>query len=372
MLTEFLLPCDPAPPIVLKGISDIRNNDSVQMIAVRPVTAAQWLSVMGQECKTLGDNPGFAVHLSWLQTKEFCRRLTAKQREALDSLGRSLAVNLPTFQQWESTLATIQSEIVIHRLPRSKEGGEPAMITSSSEGAFEFVDGLDELCLDALPDNYKYEKEEIGTFVQPKLQQSGPLSATSNACKLRQMEDKWYGILKANIRDVRGLRIDRDSSKLFLHRLYCGVGYGSKFQHRGKVAGFRVAVHSIASQIATDVSPKIKKSIWGKIVVKDIGKFKDVKIFPGGAREWDWVETNTRHNPGIGIAEVMELIEFGATEIVLGCGYHNKLQVTSELRTELASRGIKATALNTEDAINTYNSLSNSGVSVGALIHTTC
>jgi hypothetical protein len=40
--------------------------------------------------------------------------------------------------------------------------------------------------------------------------------------------------------------------------------------------------------------------------------FKDAKVFPGGAREWDWRETGTRHVPGIQPADVQELIEHGA------------------------------------------------------------
>jgi hypothetical protein len=40
---------------------------------------------------------------------------------------------------------------------------------------------------------------------------------------------------------------------------------------------------------------------WG-ISVREVEghpPFKDAKIFPGDAREWDWRETGTRHVPGI-------------------------------------------------------------------------
>lgn len=34
-------------------------------------------------------------------------------------------------------------------------------------------------------------------------------------------------------------------------------------------------------------SPRISRLSWGHIEVDDGRSFKDAKIFPGGAREWD-------------------------------------------------------------------------------------
>jgi hypothetical protein len=38
-------------------------------------------------------------------------------------------------------------------------------------------------------------------------------------------------------------------------------------------------------------SPRISLLSWGRIEVEGHPPFKDAKIFPGGAREWDWRET---------------------------------------------------------------------------------
>jgi hypothetical protein len=61
-------------------------------------------------------------------------------------------------------------------------------------------------------------------------------------------------------------------------------------------------------------SPRISHLSWGCIEIEGYPPFKDVKIFPGGAREWDWRET-ARHVPGIQPADVQELIERGAKAV---------------------------------------------------------
>jgi hypothetical protein len=68
------------------------------------------------------------------------------------------------------------------------------------------------------------------------------------------------------------------------------------------------------------ISPRIARLAWGRIDVEGYPPFKDAKIFPGGAREWDWGETGTRHVPGIQPADVQELIEHGAKSVVLSKG----------------------------------------------------
>ena len=55
-------------------------------------------------------------------------------------------------------------------------------------------------------------------------------------------------------------------------------------------------------------SPAITHLSWGKLEVADHGTFKDAKLWPGGARAWDWSETGTRHEPGIQPADVAELL----------------------------------------------------------------
>ena len=118
-------------------------------------------------------------------------------------------------------------------------------------------------------------------------------------------------------------------------------------------------------------SPRISHLSWGCIEVEGHPPFKDVKIFPGGAREWDWRETGTRHVPGIQPADVHELIEHGASAVVLSNGIWERLQVCSATLEVLARNAIQVEVLHTEDAVARFNELRQS-TAVGGLFHSTC
>jgi hypothetical protein len=118
-------------------------------------------------------------------------------------------------------------------------------------------------------------------------------------------------------------------------------------------------------------SPRISHLSWGHIEVEGYPSFKDAKIFPGGAREWDWRETGTRHVPGIQPADVRELIEHGARAVVLSRGIWQRLQVCPETLELLAKNDIQVEVLQTEDAVERFNVL-RKNVPVGGLFHSTC
>ena len=119
-------------------------------------------------------------------------------------------------------------------------------------------------------------------------------------------------------------------------------------------------------------SPKVTHLSWGRVEVEDgEDPFKDVKLFPGGVRAWDWNETGTRHEPGIQRADVEELLERGATVVVLSKGFHERLGVTPEALRLLEDNGVTAHVRQTEGAISLYNELRETE-RVGALIHSTC
>ena len=118
-------------------------------------------------------------------------------------------------------------------------------------------------------------------------------------------------------------------------------------------------------------SPRISHLSWGRIEVEGHPPFKDVKIFPGGAREWDWRETGTRHVPGIQPADVQELIEHSARAVVLSKGIWERLQVCPETLLVLAKNGIQVEVLQTEHAVARFNELRDS-IAVGGLFHSTC
>lgn len=120
-----------------------------------------------------------------------------------------------------------------------------------------------------------------------------------------------------------------------------------------------------------DRSPRISKFSWGVVEVEGHGSFKDVKLWPGGARIWDWNETGTRHRPGIQLADVRELLEHGAEIVVLSRGADEVLQVPSQLVTDLEERGIEVVVAPSRAAVDRYNDLVESRA-VGCLLHSTC
>lgn len=120
------------------------------------------------------------------------------------------------------------------------------------------------------------------------------------------------------------------------------------------------------------VSPQITHFEWGKIDVEGFERFRDAKLYPGGAREWDWSETGTHHQPGIQPADVEELLQYGAQVVVLSRGVDEMLHVMPETLTMLEARGIAVYVLQSEAAVAQYNALSAAGEKVGALLHSTC
>ncbi|MGW8319518.1 MAG: Mth938-like domain-containing protein [Candidatus Promineifilaceae bacterium] len=119
-------------------------------------------------------------------------------------------------------------------------------------------------------------------------------------------------------------------------------------------------------------SPKITKLSWGALNVEGYDKpFKDAKLYPGGARKWDWNETGTRHDPGIQPADVEELLAHGATVVVLSKGINRRLRIMPETRQWLEEKGVGLYVLQTEEAVKRYNELRQEQA-VGALIHSTC
>jgi hypothetical protein len=118
-------------------------------------------------------------------------------------------------------------------------------------------------------------------------------------------------------------------------------------------------------------SPRITHLSWGRLEVEGEGRFKDARLYPGGARAWDWNETGTSHRPGLQPADVRELLEEGATTVILSQGMNKRLQVMDETLTMLEEQGITVHVLQTEEAVEKYNRLRNAEP-VGALIHSTC
>ena len=120
-------------------------------------------------------------------------------------------------------------------------------------------------------------------------------------------------------------------------------------------------------------SPPISSIVWGRVEVGgSVGKQKDAKLWPGGGRAWDWGETGTRHSPGIQVADVEELLDRGATAVVLSRGMDEKLGVPQSTIDALEARGIEVHVAETRAAVKIYNKLASESVQVAGLFHSTC
>jgi hypothetical protein len=118
-------------------------------------------------------------------------------------------------------------------------------------------------------------------------------------------------------------------------------------------------------------SPRITRFSWGQLEVDGQQTFRDAKLFPGGAREWDWRETGTHHRPGIQPADVFELLAHGAKVVILSQGVQRQLRVSASTLQMLEEKQIPAHVLPTEKAVQLYNELRETEA-VGGLFHSTC
>jgi hypothetical protein len=120
-------------------------------------------------------------------------------------------------------------------------------------------------------------------------------------------------------------------------------------------------------------SPRITHVSWGCLEIEDRAQpFKDAKLYPGGARAWDWNETGTSHTPGIQPADIEEVLDHGAEVVVLAKGMNERLGVTPEALRMLEKKDVEVHVLQTEKAVERYNQLQRQGRAVGGLFHSTC
>jgi len=114
---------------------------------------------------------------------------------------------------------------------------------------------------------------------------------------------------------------------------------------------------------------------WGSIEVTigtQVLQFRDCKVWPGGARTWDWGETGTGHSPGVQPADIAEVLEKGIELLVLGRGVLNRLEVQPATEALLTARGVEVYIADTKQAVEHYNNMVQKGRRVGGVFHTTC
>lgn len=118
-------------------------------------------------------------------------------------------------------------------------------------------------------------------------------------------------------------------------------------------------------------SPAIESFKWGSVTTAEGNSYKDVMLYPGGSREWDWNRTGTSHVPGILPEDVQFLLDRDAEVIILSKGVNERLRTSDKTFNLLKEKNIPYYQLQTEKAIERYNKLCKEKA-VGALIHSTC
>ncbi len=119
-------------------------------------------------------------------------------------------------------------------------------------------------------------------------------------------------------------------------------------------------------------SPRVLGHRWGELDIEGLGRYGDAKLWPGGGREWDWVETGTHHQPGIQPSDLEELLTFQPEVVVLTRGRELKLEACPETLTLLKTHDVEVIVEETSVAISRYNDLVADNRRVAALIHSTC
>ena len=83
---------------------------------------------------------------------------------------------------------------------------------------------------------------------------------------------------------------------------------------------------------------------WGKMQVYIQGKeyaFKDCKIWPEGASNWDWNLTGTSHDTGVQPDDIKDILDHGIDVMVLSRGFDLKMKISPATEELLKSLGIE-------------------------------
>jgi len=114
---------------------------------------------------------------------------------------------------------------------------------------------------------------------------------------------------------------------------------------------------------------------WGRMEVtinNQTHHFKDCKVWPGGAKAWDWGATGTHHQPGIQPADIEEILDQDIEVMILSLGMQLMLHACPETEDMLQSRGVAYHIEETRQAVDLFNSLTQQGKKVGGIFHSTC
>lgn len=93
----------------------------------------------------------------------------------------------------------------------------------------------------------------------------------------------------------------------------------------------------------------------------------DVIIYPDRIDDSWWRQEG--HN--LVLEDIMSILDYNPDILVVGTGCYGAMRVSSEVREDMKSRGIRLVAEKTGDAVRTFNELSANNKVVAAL-HLTC
>jgi len=112
----------------------------------------------------------------------------------------------------------------------------------------------------------------------------------------------------------------------------------------------------------------VTNMVWGEVTASDGNKYKDCIVRYDGSRIWNWNHDGTRHDPGITVKAIQNIMDCDV--IILSRGYQLVLKVTPEALAVLKSRTHHI--CQSQEAVILYNKLAKSGIRVGMLLHSTC
>ena len=114
---------------------------------------------------------------------------------------------------------------------------------------------------------------------------------------------------------------------------------------------------------------------WGCMKVSVDGRiyeFKDCKVWPDGAKVWDWGRTGTSHQTGIQPADIEEILDRDVEGIVLSRGMQSRLHTSYEAEDMMKSRGVEHHIEEARKAAEKFNQFAEEGRRVGGIFHSTC
>ncbi|MGD2057190.1 MAG: MTH938/NDUFAF3 family protein [Anaerolineales bacterium] len=113
--------------------------------------------------------------------------------------------------------------------------------------------------------------------------------------------------------------------------------------------------------------PEIQSYRFGNIKVDGESYQKDVIIFPDRVRSNWWREEGHSLVP----VDLQEVFAVDADVLIIGQGAYGRMKVPQETRARIKAEGFDLVALNTKDAVETYNQRRDHERVIAAL-HLTC